>query len=160
MPCHINTLSTKIEPMAISDIDKIFSIELLAHTHPWSKKTFLSNFGKRYFNHVLSYDNEILGYFVASSVAGEATLMNISVDPKLQGNGLGRLLLEYLIEFSIKNNEEEIWLEVRTSNSSALALYSNLGFVIVDTRKDYYPSDNGREDAIIMCLKLPLLEME
>lgn len=146
--------SLQILPMGFADIEHVYQLELLCHSHPWSKKLFLSNFGKRYFNHVILDGQRVIGYFVASSVAGEVTLMNIAVEPKKQGAGMGRLLLQFLKDLSFTNGEQEIWLEVRASNSAALALYNRLGFSEVDKRKDYYPSEQGREDAIIMCCYL------
>ncbi|WP_028863540.1 ribosomal protein S18-alanine N-acetyltransferase [Psychromonas aquimarina] len=150
----INKNNLQILAMSLEDIEAVHNIEQQSHTHPWSKKLFLSNFGKRYFNHVLLADNQVLAYFVASSVAGEVTLMNIAVSPDHQGKGLGGMLLQYLLDFSLANNEQEIWLEVRASNENALSLYHKLGFVEVDRRKGYYPSENGREDALIMCCYL------
>lgn len=143
-----------ILPMGLSDIEAVYQVECLCHSHPWSKKLFLSNFGKRYFNHVLLKDERVIGYFVASSVAGEVTLMNIAIIPEKQGEGFGQKLLQFLIDFCSKNEEQELWLEVRASNISALTLYSKLGFVEVDCRKGYYPCEQGREDAIIMCCYL------
>ena len=149
-----NSHALEIQPMGLADIDAAFKIESLCHSHPWSKTTFLSNFGKRYFNHLLLDNGLVVGYFVASSVAGEVTLMNLAIAPEQQGKGLGRVLLQFLIDFSQQNSEQEIWLEVRASNIAALALYTNLGFVEVDRRQGYYPCQGGREDAIIMCCYL------
>lgn len=149
-----NNKSLQILPMGLADIDVIYQLESQCHSHPWSKNLFLSNFGKRYFNHVLLENEQVIGYFVASSVAGEVTLMNIAIAPESQGQGLGQYLLQFLIEFSKQKKEQEIWLEVRASNVAALAVYSKLGFVEVDRRKGYYPCENGREDAIIMCCYL------
>ena len=150
----INKESQQILPMGFSDIEQVHLLESQCHTHPWSKNLFLSNFGKRYFNHVLVENDNVIGYFVASSVAGEVTLMNIVIAPDKQGKGLGRKLLQFLIDLSRQKQELEIWLEVRASNSAALSLYNNLDFVEVDRRKDYYPCATGREDAIIMCCYL------
>ncbi len=144
----------QIVPMGLADIASVLQLELRCHSHPWSEKIFLSNFGKRYFSHLLLVDNQVSGYFVASSVAGEVTLMNLAIAPEKQGQGLGARLLSFLQDYARANNEEQIWLEVRASNVNALSLYHKLGFVEVDTRKDYYPSENGREDAVIMCCYL------
>ncbi|HEY5715569.1 MAG TPA: ribosomal protein S18-alanine N-acetyltransferase [Psychromonas sp.] len=144
----------QIVPMGLADIASVYELELRCHSHPWSEKLFLSNFGKRYFSHLLLTDNQVVGYFVASSVAGEVTLMNVAIAPEVQGQGLGALLLTFLQDYSRANNEEQIWLEVRASNINALKLYRKLGFVEVDMRKDYYPGKNGREDAVIMCCYL------
>jgi ribosomal-protein-alanine N-acetyltransferase len=143
-----------ILPMGLADLEDVYQLETRCHSHPWTMKLFLSNFGHRYFSHVLLSDNNVIGYFVASSVAGEVTLMNIAIAPEFQGQGMGRLLLQFLKDYAKKNDQQEIWLEVRASNENALAAYSKLDFVEVDLRKNYYPSDNGREDAVIMCCYL------
>lgn len=43
-----------------------------------------------------------------------------------------------------------LWLEVRASNAAAIALYESLGFNEATIRRNYYPTTDGREDAIIM----------
>tara|TARA_R110001583_G_scaffold195027_2_gene368585 strand:+ start:189 stop:671 length:483 start_codon:yes stop_codon:yes gene_type:complete len=153
---NINAMesSQSIISMAVTDIPDVFAIESLAHSHPWSEKLFLSNFGKRYINHVLMLDQKIVGYFIASYVAGEVTLLNIAIKPSYQGLGLGQLLLSYLQTFSSSLSQQEIWLEVRASNKSAIKLYQKFNFVEVDVRTAYYPTHNGREDALIMCCYL------
>ncbi|WP_243836995.1 ribosomal protein S18-alanine N-acetyltransferase [Psychromonas algicola] len=151
MPINNNLLNPSIIAMAVTDIPAVLTIECAAHSHPWSEKLFLSNFGKRYINHILIIEDEIIGYFIASYVAGEVTLLNIAIAPKYQGKGLGQKLLTYLIQFSHKLEQQEIWLEVRASNQSAIAIYQKLDFVEVDIRPAYYPAENGREDAIVMC---------
>ena len=161
MPCNFLQKSEpqdnkkfQIVPMGLSDIEQVTQIEDAAHSHPWSEKLFLSNFGQRYFNHVLLLNDRVIGYFVASSVAGEVTLMNIAISPEEQGQGAGQQLLQYLVDYSRQSSQQEIWLEVRISNQSAIHLYQKLGFVEVDIRKNYYPSENGREDAAMMCCYL------
>ena len=154
MPTNNSLLNPSIIAMAISDIPEVFNIECSAHSHPWSEKLFLSNFGKRYINHVLIIEGKIVGYFIASYVAGEVTLLNIAIAPEYQGNGLGQGLLSYLKQFSITLEQQEIWLEVRASNQSAIAIYQKLDFIEVDVRSAYYPAENGREDAVIMCCYL------
>jgi ribosomal-protein-alanine N-acetyltransferase len=143
--------------MALSDIKSVISIEKQCHSHPWPEKLFLSHFGMRYFNHILQIDNKTIGYFIASHVAGEVTLMNIAIDPNFQGQGFGFQLINELIHKSKQQDQIEIWLEVRESNQNAIKLYQKMGFVEVDKRKNYYPIANSktqREDAIIMCCYL------
>ena len=154
MPLINKTDSLEIQPMGLADIDAVYQLESVCHTHPWSRKLFLSNFGQRYFSHLLLENAQVIGYFVASSVAGEVTLMNIAIAPARQGCGYGRVLLQFLLDYAHQKGEQEVWLEVRASNLSALALYDKLGFVEVDRRKNYYPCAKGREDALIMCCYL------
>ncbi|MEL0629372.1 ribosomal protein S18-alanine N-acetyltransferase [Psychromonas aquatilis] len=154
MTIYNNQSKIEIIAMAITDLPEVLAIESSAHSHPWSEKLFISNFGKRYINHVLMVEGKLAGYFVASYVAGEVTLLNIAISPDQQGLGLGFSLLDYLKTLSISLDQQEIWLEVRESNQAALKLYQKLGFVEVDIRHAYYPTDNGRENAIIMCCYL------
>ena len=54
-------------------------------------------------------------------------------------------------------NAETAWLEVRESNTNAFQLYLKNGFNEVDRRLNYYPTESGKEDAIIMCRFFPLV---
>ena len=73
-------------------------------------------------------------------------------DPAFQRRGLGRQLLQHLIDELIKRDVLTLWLEVRASNLPAIALYEQLGFNQVSRRPNYYPTASGREDAILMAL--------
>jgi ribosomal-protein-alanine N-acetyltransferase len=84
---------------------------------------------------------------------GEAHILNISVHPEEQGQGIGRKMMENLIE-KAKWEAETMFLEVRPSNPGAIALYQKLGFNEVGLRKGYYPAEHGREDAIMLALEL------
>ena len=103
---------------------------------------------------MLLENEQVIGFFVASSVAGEVNLMNIAISPARQGCGFGQVLLRFLLDHARQRDEQEIWLEVRVSNVGAIAVYNKLGFVEVDRRKNYYPCAKGREDALIMCCYL------
>jgi len=73
-----------------------------------------------------------------------------------QGRGLGRALLEHLIDELEKRGVATLWLEVRASNAAAIALYESLGFNEATIRRNYYPTTDGREDAIIMALPISM----
>ena len=75
----------------------------------------------------------------------KATLFNIAVDPDYQRQGLGRALLEHLIDELEKRGVATLWLEVRASNAAAIALYESLGFNGATIRRNYYPTTDGRE---------------
>jgi ribosomal-protein-alanine N-acetyltransferase len=51
-----------------------------------------------------------------------------------------------------------MFLEVRASNASAIALYEKRGFAEVGLRRNYYPTAKGSEDAILMALDLTVYE--
>ncbi len=96
----------------------------------------------------------MLAFAITQVVLDEATLFNIAVHPLFRRQGYGRLLLERLIKILEELGITTLWLEVRVSNINSIALYQKLGFNKVSLRRNYYPTVNGHEDAIIMALPL------
>ncbi len=144
----------RISSLNADGLAQAFAIEQRSHAFPWSEKTFASNQGERYFNLRLDVDGEMAAFAITQVVLDEATLFNIAVSPAFQRRGLGRELLEHLIQELEKKQILTLWLEVRASNVAAIALYESLGFNEATIRRNYYPTANGREDAIIMALPL------
>ena len=97
---------------------------------------------------------QIAAFAITQVVLDEATLFNIAVHPDYQRKGLGRELLQYLIDELLQRDVMTLWLEVRASNKGAIALYESFDFNEVTIRRGYYPGVNGREDAIVMALTL------
>lgn len=144
----------QISLLTPNDLNHAFAIEQRSHTFPWTEKNFASNQGERYLNYRLDIDGVMAAFAITQIVLDEATLFNIAVDPLFQRRGLGRELLEHLIDELFKRDVVTLWLEVRASNTAAIALYQQLEFNEVSVRRNYYPTADGREDAIIMALTL------
>ena len=70
-------------------------------------------------------------------------LLNIIVKPEFQNQGIGSVLLKYIID---NKQDKKIMLEVRSKNINAIKLYQKYDFKIINIRKNYYKDD----DAIIM----------
>jgi ribosomal-protein-alanine N-acetyltransferase len=134
--------------------DPYFDMHMLGQFSPWSRRIFEDCLTKPYFAYSLDQDSQPLGYYIAMKVLDEVTLMDIVVSKSHQGKGLGKLLLQHLLEQCNQDNIQQIWLEVRESNSIAINLYDNAGFILVEQRANYYPSAEGKEDALIMCCYL------
>ncbi|STJ82683.1 ribosomal-protein-alanine acetyltransferase [Escherichia coli] len=149
---HMNTISS----LETTDLPAAYHIEQRAHAFPWSEKTFASNQGERYLNFQLTQNGKMAAFAITQVVLDEATLFNIAVDPDYQRQGLGRALLEHLIDELEKRGVATLWLEVRASNAAAIALYESLGFNEATIRRNYYPTTDGREDAIIMALPISM----
>lgn len=145
-----------ISSLSQNDLTRALDIERRAHAFPWSEQTLASNQGERYHNLQLTVNGEMAAFAITQVVLDEATLFNIAVDPHFQRQGLGRTLLERVIEDMEKRGVVTLWLEVRASNIAAIGLYENLGFNEVSIRRNYYPTADGREDAIIMALPLSM----
>tara|TARA_B110000211_G_scaffold102880_1_gene119713 strand:- start:315 stop:782 length:468 start_codon:yes stop_codon:yes gene_type:complete len=141
-------------------IPQLMAIETACHSHPWTLNTMSSCIGGRYFN-VAAFDEvSMIGFYIGEKAGPDFTLMDICVTPSHQGKGIARQLLAQFIEYGKQQNAENLFLEVRESNTRAIALYENAGFTEMSVRKNYYPSDNpaknGFEDAILMGMALGL----
>lgn len=152
------------EPLTALWLDEVMQIEQQAYAHPWSRANFTDSIQTGYQMQVLTLSGAstaekqpILGYFVAMKGFEEVHLLNITVAPEHQGRGWARAMLEALAVWSRGQAAQWLWLEVRASNTRALKVYKDHGFNLVSVRQDYYPAGpkaNGREDAIVMSLKL------
>ena len=141
-------------PMRSSDIKSILVIEDQVYNYPWTARTFSDCMKIGYLCWVCERVDEVVGYGILSIGAGEAHVMNICVSPKYQNQGLGRRMMDKLIEIAHENRAATMLLEVRPSNSAAIRLYLNMGFSEIGTRKNYYPAKEGREDALMFSLNL------
>jgi ribosomal-protein-alanine N-acetyltransferase len=141
-------------PMTEADLDAIMEIEPHIYSHPWSRGNFSDSLVSGYSAWVLLDGVQIIGYALMMMVLDEAHLLNLSVAKAYQKQGLGRLLLEHMIGIAKKHDAANMFLEVRPSNISAIALYENIGFNEMAVRRGYYPAHNGREDAVLMGLAL------
>jgi ribosomal-protein-alanine N-acetyltransferase len=143
--------------MLDTDVAEVLVIENVAHLNPWNESAFVDCIAARakgYACHLILHETRIVGYTVLSAVVGEAHLLNITVDPECQGQGLGRRLLRWVIVCSLNQSAQTLFLEVRSGNLAALTLYESAGFKRIGLRRDYYPSLLGREDAVVMGLDL------
>ncbi len=144
----------QISLLTPQDLDRAFAIEQRSHAFPWSEKTLVSNQGERYLNYRLEVGEQMAAFAITQVVLDEATLFNLAVDPAFQRQGLGRALLQHLIGELDARGVLTLWLEVRASNRPAIALYEQLDFNEVSVRRNYYPTAEGKEDAIIMALTI------
>ncbi|HIF9105536.1 TPA: ribosomal protein S18-alanine N-acetyltransferase [Photobacterium damselae] len=143
-------MTHKIIPLQAQHLDDVWRIEQAAHAFPWAESIVRKEPNKIAANYALLVDDKLVGYCFGQLVAGEGTLLNIAIDPNEQHKGYGRILLEGFVEQLEAKQAEEIWLEVRESNVSAYKLYEDVGFNEINRRVGYYPSQDGREDALIM----------
>jgi len=143
----------RLRKMTITDLPEVMQIENTNYQFPWEEDIFRDCFRAGYSCWVCEESDKVLGYSIISIGAGEAHILNISVDPKEQNQGIGRKMLENLIDVA-RGNAETIFLEVRPSNPVAIALYENMGFNEIGIRKGYYPAEGGREDAIMLALHI------
>ncbi|MDD3530492.1 MAG: ribosomal protein S18-alanine N-acetyltransferase [Gallionellaceae bacterium] len=154
MNAQARPVEPTFRPMAAEDVDRILQIERAAYPYPWTRGNFMDCLDCGYSCWVVEVGGELVGYSILMAGAGEGHVLNCCVAPAWQGRGLGRLAMQRLIAGAPDYGVECLFLEVRPSNGTAIALYESLGFETVGLRRHYYPADQGREDALVMRLCL------
>nr|WP_219633459.1 ribosomal protein S18-alanine N-acetyltransferase [Stenotrophomonas maltophilia] len=137
-----------------SDLNAVMAIELRGYPFPWTRGIFIDCLRAGYPGLAMERDGLLVGYGVLSIAADEAHVLNICIDPLAQSRGLGRQLLRALVRLAADRGAQRVFLEVRPSNTPALALYHSEGFNEIGRRPRYYPAAQGREDAVVMAIEL------
>jgi ribosomal-protein-alanine N-acetyltransferase len=140
-----------LRDMTETDLDSVLSIERKVHAHPWTLGNFSDALRSKYLCKVYeSETGDMLGYAVLMLAVDEAELLDIAIDLRHQHRGWGRKLLDEIVVLARRNDMRRLVLEVRASNAAAIGLYRSAGFADIGLRREYYPAENGREDAILM----------
>ncbi len=128
-------------------IDELYYVERSCFGNPWTEKMLECEI-----NSLLSVleteerDGKIVGYALGRVVADEAELLKICVLSEWRKQGIAEKMLVRLLGKMRENGAAACFLEVRSKNAPALALYEKLGFQKIALRRDYYPDD----DAVVM----------
>lgn len=142
----------RLQRLDASRVPDILDIERRAYPFPWTEQIVRDSLrhGTVCWG-VLNAADELLAYAFFSMAVGEAHVLNICVDPRQQGQGIGRYLMQHLLTLAREELCTVVLLEVRRSNSAARRLYESLGFTTLGIRKGYYPAaENSREDALVL----------
>ena len=143
-----------LRPLQTSDLDAVLEIEQSVYPYPWSRGIFADCLRVGYACTALLLGQQLVGYAIINWGGGEAHLLNLCVARSAQHCGHGRLLLRHVISQASRLDCQSLFLEVRPSNERAVSLYRRESFETVGRRRDYYPSEEGREDALTMRLAL------
>ena len=139
-----------IRSMQEADLPAIVHIEQASYAFPWTEGIFRDCLRVRYVCRVVESGASVVGYGILSVGAGEAHVLNICVSGAYRCRGIGRRLLNHLLQVAVHHGAQDALLETRPSNAPALRLYRGLGFTPVGTRRGYYQAIGGREDAIVL----------
>ena len=139
----------RIEKMTADHVPQIARIEKLCFNDAWSEKSIASELHNDLAYWLVALEGErVAGYVGSQTVMGWTDMMNVAVDPDFRRQGIGEALVEQLTADLKTMGSQCLTLEVRQSNTPAIALYEKLGFVQVGLRKNYYR--NPRENALIL----------
>ena len=129
-------------------LDDILKVEKECFSDCWSEKMFKEEIsGKFSHYYVAIVDKHAVAYMGMWSLSGEGYITNIAVAKDYRRRGIAKALILHFIEIAKRENLEFMTLEVRASNSPAIALYKSFGFLDVGIRKNYY---ENKEDARLL----------
>ena len=136
------------------DIDAIVRVENACFSTPWSIDAIKHEICENKladFMIACDEENNIIGYIGIWTLLDECQINKIAVMPEKRKIGIGKTILNHVIELTRDMGVKSWYLEVRESNTAAQALYRSAGFSSVGTRMNYYI--NPVEDAVLMNLE-------
>ena len=134
----------KLRELRRADAERVAHIEqdLFAGDSPWSRDVFVAEFAQPYTFYVGAFEDDTLVGYAGLAMLGprddpEFEVHTIAVDRAFQGRGIGRVLMDQLVH-TADLMDGPMFLEVRTDNAPAIALYESYGFQVLATRRGYY----------------------
>jgi ribosomal-protein-alanine N-acetyltransferase len=144
-------IRTRIVPMNADHLDELERLERICFSRPWSKRMLAEELDNACAAFLVAEDadsGKVLGYAGVLVMADEGYITNVAVFPEYRRHGIGAAIIEVFMNFARGNDLAFLTLEVRPSNTAAIALYEGFGFEEVGRRKNYY--DLPKEDALIL----------
>ena len=141
----------KIVPMNADHLDEIAALERACFSRPWSRNMLaeeLENQCAAFLTALDAQSGKVVGYAGLLVAADEGYITNVAVFPEYRRQGVAGQLLQVFCNFAAGQHLAFLTLEVRPSNTAAIALYTSFGFTERGRRRNYY--DLPKEDALIL----------
>lgn len=138
-----------IIPMNKDHVAQIAALEKQCFGDPWSEGSITSELDNPLSLWLVAeQDGAVCGYVGSQTVLDETDMMNIAVGPDCRRQGIAAALIHELVARLKERGSHILRLEVRESNTPAIALYNSMGFTLLGLRKNYYR--NPKESALIL----------
>lgn len=132
-------------------MDTLAELERVCFSEPWTRSGLAAELeNPAAVFAVAELDGKTAGYAGMNCVLDECYIDNVAVFPEYRRMGIAQAIMRYLIDFAKENRASFVTLEVRASNSGAIALYRKLGFREAGRRPGFYRQPV--EDALILTL--------
>ncbi|CAM3909897.1 tRNA (adenosine(37)-N6)-threonylcarbamoyltransferase complex dimerization subunit type 1 TsaB [Bordetella bronchialis] len=152
-----DAVPVEMAPMTVLDLDDMERIEASVQAFPWTRRNFADALAAGYDTCVLRRAGRMLGFCILMHAPDVSHLLVVAVDKTLHRQGLGSRLIDWCVDRARQRGIGGVLLEVRPSNTGAVAFYEHHGFLRVGVRRGYYPAGRGRrEDALVMQKPVPL----
>ena len=148
-----------LRPATTDDVPAIMAIETpVFGGEAWSEEAMARDVGDKNCVYLvaeahtdaLGGEPTVIGYagLLAPRGSGDGDIQTIAVLPGFRSIGLGRMLMQALLQEAEVRNAHRVFLEVRADNPHAISLYGSLGFDQIAVRPGYYQPEGV--DAVIM----------
>ena len=136
-----------IEMMSDENVAQAAEVSAKCLREAWSVETCKRQLDNPNDTTLVAFENgTAVGFLSCWCIAGEAEINNVCVLPEYRRRGIAKAMFDRLEELL---PDAERWvLEVRESNTAAIALYEKLGFSRAGLRRDFY--EGPTENAVIM----------
>ena len=144
-------MNIQIVPMNADHLEDLEKLERICFSRPWSRKMLAEELENQCAAFLVAQDGvtgQVVGYAGLLVMADEGYITNVAVFPEYRRQGVAAKLISVFENFARGNKLAFLTLEVRPSNTAAIALYKSFGFEEVGRRKNYY--DLPKEDALIL----------
>jgi ribosomal-protein-alanine N-acetyltransferase len=151
-----------IRPMRLNDLDRVREIDQLSFSLPWPDSAFKYELIENQSSSCWVVEApsaqgepgsaQVIAMCVVWLVVDEAHIATIAVHPQYRGQGIGKLLLDHILQDAVRRGLLSALLEVRAGNQVAIQMYRQFGFEEVGRRPRYY--QDNHEDAVLMTLEL------
>lgn len=137
----------------ISMMPQLIKIEKSSFADPWTEGMLASELtANGAIFRAFVFEEKVLGFCIAHIVHDECEIYNIVSDKNFRQQGIGKALIDDMIDCVKKQGVATIYLEVRSKNEVAISLYRKVGFECCGLRRGYYSSP--KDDAVLMKLRL------
>lgn len=141
-------------PLTDADLDAAAELHSEAFDHAWSGDELGALLGQAGGMGVVARvvgqpTAAPLGFVLARNVDGEAEILTIAVARRARRGGIGRLLMDHLLQQLYAEGAKSLFLEVDEENTAALKLYRRLRFEEVGRREAYYRHPDGRRTSAL-----------
>ena len=131
----------KLKPVLASDAGALATLHARAFERSWDAAAIAGALASPGAFGLAAWEGDSpAGFILARSIAGEAEVLTLAVDPAARRRGLGRALLNASFALAIQAGAGRMFLEVEAGNLGAIALYERAGFAYAGRRRSYYAS--------------------
>jgi len=134
----------KIRKILPEDLDRILEIAKSSFLRPWPKKEFEKYLEDSF---VAEEDGKVVGSIVGATLENQGIIKLIAVEQNYRGKGIGKKLIEFILEHFKEKGTREVIARSRTQNTAGISFLKTFGFEIIKTIENYYPDG---DDAYLM----------